>query len=75
MGYFKPSYTGQWIYEESTTPLPIRWNNTGYSHTYYEILPQQGWVCPLCGRANAPWVMTCPCYESRTTKPTNTKSI
>ena len=61
VGYFKPSDTGQWIYEESTTPLPIRWNNTGYSHTYYEMPPQQGWVCPLCGCANAPWLPSCPC--------------
>lgn len=22
-----------------------------------------GWRCPSCGRINAPWVATCPCYE------------
>lgn len=22
----------------------------------------QGWICPKCGRALAPWVSECPCY-------------
>lgn len=25
----------------------------------------QGWTCPKCGRVNAPWVGTCPCYISK----------
>ena len=24
----------------------------------------KGWVCPLCGRANAPWVSQCSCTGS-----------
>lgn len=22
-----------------------------------------GWTCSLCGRSNAPFVMTCPCFS------------
>ena len=25
----------------------------------------QGWVCSVCGRVNAPWVSTCPCWMDR----------
>ena len=30
---------------------------------YYnnELPPQQGWICPKCGRVNAPWLPTCGC--------------
>lgn len=27
----------------------------------------QGWVCPRCGRGNAPWLGTCPCWTIPTT--------
>lgn len=35
---------------------------------YYnnELPPQQGWVCPKCGRVNAPWMPTCGCVSSQT---------
>ena len=23
-----------------------------------------GWVCPRCGRVNAPWAQMCPCVPS-----------
>lgn len=24
----------------------------------------QGWICPVCGNVNAPWVASCPCGGS-----------
>ena len=28
----------------------------------FSIPPQTGWVCPLCGKVNAPWAPSCDCY-------------
>ena len=35
---------------------------------YYnnQLPPQQGWICPKCGRVNAPWLPTCGCVSSQT---------
>ena len=35
---------------------------------YYnnELPLQQGWICPKCGRVNAPWLPTCGCVSSQT---------
>ena len=38
-------------YELNGTPLP--WSA--------EELIKDGWLCPACGRGNAPMNMTCPC--------------
>lgn len=26
-----------------------------------KVFKNYGWVCPNCGRGNAPWTNTCPC--------------
>ena len=32
---------------------------------YYnnELPPQNGWICPRCGKVNAPWLPCCVCDE------------
>ena len=73
---FKPDYLGGWRWEDenttakpsytwndSTTPVPPK--NVGWSHTLpdsYTIPAAAGWECPKCGRVNAPWLATCPCF-------------
>ena len=27
-------------------------------------MAQEGWICPRCGKVNAPWVMQCSCNGS-----------
>lgn len=34
-------------------------------------MSKEGWVCPICGRVNAPWVPECPCKGKQTTKGIN----
>lgn len=47
---------------ESTT---IRATGTGVEHNWDEIYKyggyQTGWVCPICGKVNAPWMPCCSC--------------
>lgn len=32
----------------------------------YKLYPSSyGWVCPVCGRGNAPFTPTCPCKDSK----------
>lgn len=30
------------------------------------LFPMNGWICPRCGRANAPWVSHCDCTATET---------
>lgn len=41
---------------------------------YYnnELPPQQGWICPKCGRVNAPWMPTCDCVSRYLVKTSST---
>ena len=31
----------------------------------------EGWICPRCGRALAPWMPECPCWQTKTSVSTN----
>lgn len=31
----------------------------------------EGWICPRCGRALAPWMSECPCYLTKTVTSSN----
>lgn len=31
----------------------------------YECSPRVGWVCPLCGSVNAPWIRKCFCSPEK----------
>lgn len=31
----------------------------------------EGWICPKCGRALAPWMPECPCNDVKTVTSTN----
>lgn len=44
---------------------------------YYnnELPPQQGWICPKCGRVNAPWLPCCDCTVSQTTGTAGNSSV
>jgi hypothetical protein len=50
--------------------------DTGGNHEYncpnntnYFIMKNYGWICTLCGRSNAQFVITCPCYGQYTNTP------
>ena len=34
---------------------------TEATYTVFKAPAPTGWVCPVCGAANAPWVSQCPC--------------
>jgi len=36
-----------------------------YNKEQYISMTQYGWICPVCGRGNAPQVMSCACYSER----------
>ena len=69
-----PMHSAEWTNKDSLTPdwsilggpkigdVPDN-QNWGWG--------QQGWVCPKCGRVNAPWKGTCDCYKDTNTVTTD----
>lgn len=49
-------------YEDTATTARTNINTSDYA----QFSGSQGWICPKCGRVNAPWVMACPCSETKT---------
>lgn len=50
---------------DSTTTSTGTSTGTSYTINYGNEV-RYGWVCPLCGRANAPWLSQCPCQPKKT---------
>lgn len=50
---------------DNTTTSTGTGTSTGTASYTYTINPprQYGWICPLCGKANAPWLNQCPCEQ------------
>lgn len=44
----------------STSTTASQWQ------TYNRYKAERGWLCPRCGRINAPWVRQCDCSPSST---------
>ena len=40
--------------------------STEGSYGNYGNFIMKGWICPICGRANAPWVTRCDCIATET---------
>lgn len=47
--------------------------STPYDAPYYRppMAPPIGWICPKCGRGNAPWASTCPCVDKDPPSPSD----
>ena len=41
---------------------------------YSDKFIQEGWVCPRCGRVNAPWLPNCSCGSNETVVTTDNTS-
>ena len=65
-------------FERTKADMAVTTGNSACNSTDYECHCKQhneqeqkrevkyGWVCPLCGRVNAPWVEQCECYKELT---------
>jgi len=45
----------------TSTPIDPEPSRTAIDTTPTPVVGIYGWICPLCGRGNAPFTSTCPC--------------
>ena len=63
-------FTAEWTNRDVLTPAP-----SSCDLPLPQAFGQQrGWICPICGRALAPWVSMCPCTSSKNSYGTDTDS-
>lgn len=55
------TYVGDPPFEQTTTAVEPSKERTQY---FTDPNWQQGWICPRCGRVNAPWVGQCNCQSN-----------
>lgn len=67
MHSFEPSLNSECISEETTAGKSFSYSIGDVPGDSFKYWGQQGWVCPKCGRVNAPHVNTCPCSEPHNT--------
>lgn len=64
---FKQMYK-RWILEDtSSNSLGIGEIKMDYYDPNYNGIMNEGWICPRCGRVNAPWMPNCTCDKIKIT--------
>ena len=59
---FRHSYRDGWVWDDSqTTAVPNYAQGTSYTIPYAAPVLSYGWICPRCGKVNAPWMGQCSC--------------
>ena len=61
----RPSAGCNACYPSASCPEDCRQRNDVPSRRVQIVFPNYGWICPKCGRGNAPSTATCPCGPSQ----------